>query len=136
MGLVHAAVRLTNAREAVLARLGHLPAEPVHIYETEALVDTGAMRVVLPPFVADQLGLIRMGHTVAEYVNGQSEEVDTTEPFLIDILGRQTAAIAMVVGQHVLLGVTVLEQLDLMADPYRQRVIPNPAHPDQPVFRV
>jgi predicted aspartyl protease len=136
MGLVHAAVRLTNAREAVLARLGHLPAEQVHIYETEALVDTGAMRVVLPPFVADQLGLIRMGHTVAQYINGQSEEVDTTEPFLIDILGRQTVAMAMVVEQHVLLGVTVLEQLDLMVDPYRQRVIPNPAHPDQPVFQV
>ncbi len=136
MGLVHAAVRLTNAREAVLARLGHLPAEQVHSYDTEALVDTGAMWVVLPPFVADQLGLIRMGRTVAQYVSGQSEEVDTTEPFFVEMLGRQMTTSAMVVGQHVLLGVIVLEQLDLLVDPHRQRVIPNPAHPDQPVFRV
>jgi hypothetical protein len=42
----------------------------------------------------------------------------------------------MVVGEDVLLGITILEKLDLLVDCTRQRLIPNPAHPDQPVFRV
>jgi hypothetical protein len=33
-------------------------------------------------------------------------------------------------------GVTILEKLDLLVDCTHQRLIPNPAHPDQPVFRV
>ena len=136
MGQVHARALLTNAREAVLARLGHLPEQQVHHYDTEALIDTGATRSVLPPFVVDQLGLVRLGRTSAQYADGRVEEVETTEPFLIDIMGRQTSVMAMVLGQHVLLGVTVLEELDLLVDCTRQRLIANPAHPDQPVFRV
>ena len=49
MGQVHVQVVLTNYREEVLARLGQLPAERVHRYETEALIDTGAYQSVLPP---------------------------------------------------------------------------------------
>ena len=51
-------------------------------------------------------------------------------------MGRETGEVAMVLGQQVLLGVTVLEKLDLWVDCTRQRLVPNPAHPDQPVFRV
>ena len=80
MGQVHVQVILTNAREAVLARLGHLPPQQVHHYTTEALIDTGATRSVLPPFVADQLGLVRLGRTVAQYADGRADEVDTTQP--------------------------------------------------------
>jgi hypothetical protein len=29
-----------------------------------------------------------------------------------------------------------LEKLDLLIDCHQQRLVPNPAHPDQPVFRV
>jgi hypothetical protein len=35
-----------------------------------------------------------------------------------------------------LIGQTVLEKLDLLADCARQRLVPNPAHPDQPVTKV
>ena len=57
MGQVYVQVVLTNYREEVLARLGQLPAERVHRYETEALIDTGAFQSVLPPAVAERLGL-------------------------------------------------------------------------------
>ena len=43
---------------------------------------------------------------------------------------------AMVLGEHVLLGVTVLEELDFAVDPVRQQLIPNQGTWDQPVFRV
>ena len=43
---------------------------------------------------------------------------------------------AMIMGTHVLLGVTVLEKLDLVVDTLRGRLIPNAGTIDQPVFRV
>jgi len=136
MGQVHVQVVLTNYREEVLARLGQLPAEQVHRYETEALIDTGAFQSVLPPSVADRLGLLRLGRTVAQMANGTMEEVDTSEVFTVEIMGRQMHEDAMIMGTHVLLGVTVLEKLDLVVDTLRQRLVPNQGTIDQPVFRV
>jgi hypothetical protein len=54
----------------------------------------------------------------------------------VEILGRETSDYAIVLGEDVLFGVTILEKLDLLVDGTRQRLMPNPAHPDQPVFRV
>jgi hypothetical protein len=34
------------------------------------------------------------------------------------------------------MGVIPLEAMDLVVDPKQQRVTPNPAHPDGPVFRA
>ena len=43
---------------------------------------------------------------------------------------------ALVLGDEVLIGQTVLEKLDLLADCVHRRLVPNPAHPDQPVSNV
>jgi clan AA aspartic protease len=136
MGQVQVQVTLINYREAVLARLGQLDASQIHRYETEALVDTGAIQSVIPPAVAERLGLLRLRRTEARYVNDQVEEVDVSEVFTIELMGRQAHEDAMIVGTHVLLGVTALEKMDLMVDTARQRLVPNEGTWDQPVFRV
>jgi predicted aspartyl protease len=136
MGQVHVRVTLTNYREALLAHLGQLPVDQVHHYETEALVDTSAMQCVIPPAVADRLGLLRLRRTAARYVNDQVAEVDVSEVFTIEVMGRQAHEDAMIIGTHVLLGVTVLERLDLMVDGHRQQLVPYEGTWDQPVFRV
>ena len=136
MGQVHVRVLLTNYREAILARLGQFDATQVHQYETEALIDTGAVRSAMPAAVADRLGLMRLRRTDAQYADGRVEAVDMTEVFTIEMLGRQTETSAMVLGEHILIGVTVLEELDLMIDCLRQRLVPYQGTPDQPVFRI
>ena len=136
MGQVHVRVLLTNYREAILARLGQFDATQVHQYETEALIDTGAVRSAMPAAVADRLGLMRLRRTDAQYADGRVEAVDMTEVFTIEMLGRQTETSAMVLGEHILIGVTVLEELDLMVDCLRQRLVPYQNTPDQPVFRI
>jgi clan AA aspartic protease len=136
MGQVHVRVLLTNYREALLARLGQLDANQVHHYETEALIDTGAVRSAIPAAVADRLGLMRLRRTDAQYADGRVEEVDRTEVFTVEMLGRQTETAAMVLGEHILIGVTVLEELDLMGDCHRNRLVPYQGTPDQPVFRI
>jgi len=136
MGQVHVRVLFTNYREALLARLGQFDASQVHQYETEALIDTGAVRSAMPAAVADRLGLLRLRRTDAQYADGRVEAVDMTEVFTIEMLGRQTETSAMVLGEHLLIGVTVFEELDLMVDCLRQRLVPYQGTPDQPVFRV
>jgi hypothetical protein len=42
----------------------------------------------------------------------------------------------MVIGDEVLIGQTVLEKMDLFVDCTGKRLIPNPAHPDQPVSKI
>ena len=136
MGQVHVQVILTNHREEVMARLGQLAPEQVHRYETEALIDTGAVRSTLPPAVADRLGLFRLGHTEAKYADGRVEEVDMTEAISIEMRRRKAVTTAMVLGEQILLGVIVLEDLDLMVDCSRNRLVPYQGTWDQPVFRV
>ena len=77
MGEVRVRVRLTNAVDEALARRGTLTPAEVRTYEADALVDTGAVRMVLPPQVAARLGLGIRGQRVAgEYADGRTAEVD------------------------------------------------------------
>ena len=55
---------------------------------------------------------------------------------MFEILTRETEEDAYVLGDEVLIGQTVLEVMDLLVDCHRRRVVPNPAHPDQPVSKV
>ena len=125
-----------NAADEVLVRRGMLKPEEARTYEADALVDTGAVRTVLPPEVVSRLGLGIRGQLVAEYADGRKEAVGLTEPLVVDLLGRTTVEDAMVLGDEVLIGQTVLEKLDLYVDCHGQRLVPNPAHPDQAVNRV
>ena len=133
MGEIRVRVRLVNAVDEALARRGQLPADQVHIYKADAMVDTGAIRTVIPVHVLQQLGLDVRGQRVAEYADGRQEVVDVTEPLVVEILGRDTLDEALVLGDEVLIGQTVLEKLDLLADCANNRLIPNPA---QPVSKV
>jgi clan AA aspartic protease len=136
MGQVTHTVTLRNIREVVMARLGHLPAEQVYTVTVEALIDTGTLRSVLPPFIADQLGLLRLTRTGTQMADGRLGEAEVTEPFYVELYGRQTVAEALVMGEHVLLGAIVLEGLDLVVDCTRERLMPNVGTWEQPVFRV
>ncbi len=136
MGEVRVKVKLFNATDEGLVRRGLLKPEQVRIYETEALVDTGAVRSVIPAHVREHLGVAQVGQRVAEYADGRNDVVGFTEPIRFELLQRDTFDDALVLGTEVLIGQTVLEKTDLLVDCARRRVIPNPAHPDQPVNKV
>ena len=136
MGEVRVRAKLINAVDEALVRRGMLQPEQVRTYEADALVDTGAVRTILPQHVVDRLGLAVRGQRVAEYADGRKEAGNVTEPLVVDLEGRDTLEEALVLGDEVLIGQTVLEKLDLFVDCQRQRLVPNPAHPDQPVTKV
>ena len=136
MGEVRVRVTLTNAGDEVLVRRGLLSADKVRHYEADALVDSGAVRSVLPSHVVKQLGLAIVRTTRVTYANDGAEDVDITEVVGIDINGRRTTEETLVLGSEVLIGQTVLESLDLLVDCINHRVVGNPAHPDQPVIKI
>lgn len=136
MGEVRVKVRLTNAIDEALARRGQIKKEEIRSYEADALVDTGAVSSVIPSNVMKQLGVLAIGNRVAEYADGRKESVLLTEPITFDIIGRTTTETAMVLGDEVLIGQTILEVIDMLVDCNNRRLVPNPAHPDQPVVKV
>jgi clan AA aspartic protease len=136
MGEVRVQIKLTNAVDEELVNRGLLNPSLLRVYETQALVDTGSTRTVIPNSIVQQLGLRIRSQEIAQYADGRQETVGVTGPVIIELLGRQTIEAAMVTGNEVLIGQTVLETLDLLVDCKNQRLIPNPAHPDQPVLRV
>lgn len=136
MGEIRIPITLTNAVDEALQRDGRIKPSEVRRTTVEAVVDTGAVRSVIPPHLMKLLGLQSRGKRVAENADGRQESVDITSPVLFEIFQRDTLEEAMVLGDEVLVGQTVLEKLDLLADCANQRLIPNPAHPNQPVSKI
>jgi clan AA aspartic protease len=136
MGEIRVKVRLKNSVDESRWRQGELTADQIRTCEVDALVDTGAVRCVVPKHVLKQLGAGIRGQRVAEYADGRTETVGMSEPIIFDLMGSDTAEEALVLGDEVLIGQTVLEKMDLLADCANRRLIPNPAHPDGPVSKV
>lgn len=136
MGEVRVKARLRNAVDEGLVRRGMLEPEQVRTCVTDALVDTGAVRTLLPPEVVTRLGLGIRGQRAAEYADGRKEVVGLTEPLVVELEGRDTLDEALVLGDEVLIGQTVLEKLDLFVDCQGRRLVPNPAHPDEEITKV
>ena len=136
MGEVWVKVKIINAGDEALVRRGKLSKDEVRTYETDALVDTGAVPSFLPIEIVQKLGLDLIRQERATYANNSSENVDVTEPVSFEILGRRVTEEALVLGDEVLIGQIALERTDLLVDCVNQRVIRNPAHPDQAVIKV
>jgi clan AA aspartic protease len=136
MGAVRVKVKLTNAIDEALVSRGLLNPNLLRVHEAEALIDTGAVRTALPADVVEHLGLRIRSQEIAKYADGRQEIVGLTEPVIIEIEGRETIEAAMVLGDIVLIGQTVLETLDLLVDCKNQRLVPNPENPERPVLRV
>ena len=129
-------VKLTNAIDEELVKRGLLNPNLLRVYEAEALIDTGAVRTAIPLEVCEHLGLRIRSQEIAKYADGRQETVGLTEPIIIEMEGRETIEAAMVLGDMVLIGQTVLETLDLLVDCKNQRLVPNPENPERPVLRV
>jgi clan AA aspartic protease len=136
VGEIKVRVRLSNTFDEMLQRRGKLGKRKVRSIETDAVVDTGAVRSAIPPFILKRLGAMSADKGVATYADGRTEELPVAEPIGITIADRRTEDEPFVLGDEILIGQTVLEKLDLLADCQNNRVIPNPAHPDQPVNKL
>ncbi len=136
MGEVRVKVRLTNSADAQAAQAGRLAPNLVRGVEADALVDSGAVRSCLPPPLAEQPGVIPFESSLVEYAGGRKEVAGLVDGIRFEVMGRRSGDEALVLGDEVLLGQTVLEKMDLLVDCGGRRLLPNPAHPEGPVSKV
>src|SRR5580693_9824676 len=87
MGEIRVKVLLTNSVDEALNRRKKLKKSAVRRYEADALVDTGAVRSVIPAHVMQALGVLSRGNRVAEYADGRTESVAVTEPIIFEMMG-------------------------------------------------
>jgi clan AA aspartic protease len=136
MGEIRVEVKLTNAIDEANVAAKLISPEQIRSVTVEAIVDTGAVRSVIPQSVVDLLGVNIRSSEIARYADGRSENVGLTFSMLFEIMGRSTADEALVLGDEVLIGQTILEKLDLLADCRNRRLVANPDHPEYAVTRV
>ena len=136
MGEVRVKIRLFNNRDEVMAREGLLKPELIRALEIWAMVDTGAVRCVIPSRIQQELGVGTAFRTRAQYADGRSEEVPVTEPIRVEIEGRPLYEECLVLGEDFLIGQTALEKTDMFVDCVGGRLVPNPAHPNVVVMPV
>ncbi len=121
MGLITAAVELSNPREPQLSPL-----------EVSALVDTGAMTICIPEHVAVQLHLTEIERREVTTADERSHVVPYVGPFQIRFQKRTCFTGALVLGDSVLLGAVPMEDMDLVISPSRQTIEVNPKSPNIP----
>ncbi|WP_017718929.1 hypothetical protein [Kamptonema formosum] len=135
-GAVKVKVKLTNPLDEYFVEQGQLDPSQVHTCEIDALVDRRKVRTFMPVEVMRLLDLRVQWQEVLKFADGSEKVVSHTESVKIELLGRETSVDTIVAGDEVVIGQVVLELLDLVVDEENQRVIPNPAHPNGPVFRI
>ena len=124
-----AKIELANNDELVAVKLGIMNPEDVkRITVEDALVDTGATRLGLPPSLIEQLGLTPFRSEPVRTVNGITE-LWIYSPVQFTLLERESITTVMGVpeGTPVLIGHILLEDLDLCLD-MKKGLIYNPAH--------
>ncbi len=136
MGEVRVKVKLTNFHDELRADEGRLKPSQIRRCTIEAVVDAGAVRSVIPQHVLKKIGVRPRGERLARYADGRTESVGLAEGIRFEIMDRDTTDDALVLGDEVPIGQTVLEKLDLLVDCANRQLVPNPKNPDQPVSMV
>ena len=124
-----ARIELANNDELTLAGAGFMNPEDVRrITVEDALVDTGATRLSLPPSLIEQLGLTPFRSEPVRTVNGLTE-LGIYSPVQFRLLEREsiTTVLGVPEGTPVLIGHIMLEDLDLCLD-MKRGLIYNPDH--------
>jgi clan AA aspartic protease len=121
MGLVRQHIRLANAAKPELEEI-----------DANALVDSGAIDLCIPRHIALQLKLDKAEEREVTVADGRRELVDYVGPVRIEVFGRSAFTGALVRGEQVLLGAIPMQAMDVLIDPRREQLIPNPDNPNIP----
>lgn len=99
------------------------------VAEIDALADTGAMHLCIPPKIRDRLELEAADDKPVTHADGAHRMVAYVGPVELRYGGRTGYTGALVMGNEPLLGQVPLEDMDLIVVPKTREVIPNLASP-------
>lgn len=119
MGLANAKIELRN------------PGRPeLEAVEIDALADTGAVHLCIPPHIQIRLQLEEMDTKEVILADGSRKLAPYVGPVELRYGNRVGFAGALVMGDEPLLGVIPMEDMDLVVVPRTRQVIGNPLNPN------
>ena len=138
MGEIKVRVRLQNAGDLFLKEKGKLGKRRVRAAEVEAVVDTGAVMMLLPQDLTESLGLDLAGKAIVALADETKRELDVAKRVAVTIAGRtwETDCLVGPPACEPLIGQLILERLDLILDPLKRTVTPRPESPYLPTLKL
>ena len=136
MGEINASVVLENPGDRDHFRRGYGQESDVRRSTVDAIVDTGAVMLVLPQNVVERLGLEQRGTVMVTYADERQDERPIAGPVTVWI-GNRSLNTDCIVGPPLsepLIGQVVLETLDLIADCANRTL--EPRFPDYPLLKL
>jgi predicted aspartyl protease len=129
MGKVTTRIKVENWFDAELVAAGARKEKPRSV-ETDALVDTGAVKFYLKSSVIKQLGLHPVGEVKSRTMSNRSEVRTVFSPVALEIQGRTGRFDVVEIPDALpnIIGQIALEDLDWVVDCRNQKLIPNPEH--------
>lgn len=119
MGLVNAMVSLANPRNRALQAV-----------DVDALADSGAVHLCIPPHVQIQLQSEEITRKEGTLADGSRQIVPYVGPIEIRFKNRIGFSGALVMGDQVLLGAIPMEDMDLVIVPKTRTLDVNPDSPN------
>lgn len=138
MGEVKVELALENAADRELFHRHAIQEQQVRSSKIHAVVDSGAVMLVLPQDLVEALGLREVGKVIVTYADERKEERPLAGIVAVRV-GNRTARMDCVVGppnSEPLLGQVVLETMDLLVDCTQQKLVPRPESPFLPLLKL
>jgi clan AA aspartic protease len=135
MGETRVDITLKNVTDEIRFKDGRISDKEIRSVEVRALVDTGAVSIVINEDICQKLGLQIEGMRFATLAGGGKVNCKITEGVRICWKDRDAICQAVVLPEgETLLGVIPLEFMDLIVDPVAEQLVG--AHGDRIVSRI
>ncbi len=131
-------VFLENSTDRENVRRGLMQEADVRKLTTMAIVDTGAVMMMLPQDQVEELGLRELRKAIVTYADERKEERPIAGAVTVRF-GKREAIVECVVGppgSEVLFGQVPLEVMDLVVDCPQQKLMPRPESPFLPMLSL
>lgn len=138
MGEIRSKITLENDRDIFLWQQGNIKAEAIRRVTVDALVDTGAVMILLSRDIVEKLGLEISDKVIVTLANDEKIELDIAATVSLKIGDRKMKTDCLV-GPPLCepsIGQLVLERLDLIIDPLKKTITPRPESPYLPSLKL
>ena len=138
MGEIKVKIGLENFGDRFMYIENKIEEKDIRRYETDAVVDTGAVMLILPQDVVEELGLKILRTVVVTCADERKEERPVAGTVTIKI-GKRFMNTDCIVGppaSEALIGQVILEELDLIPDCQKQTLTPRPESPIYPSLKM
>ncbi len=138
MGEIKARIELENFGDRYMFLRKKMREKDIRKYTMDAIVDTGAVMLMLPQDIVEALGLEILRTVVVTYADERKDERDVAGTVTIKI-GKRFMNTDCIVGppaSEALIGQVILEELDLIPDCQKQTLTPRPESPIYPSLKL